>query len=58
MFHCDTDIKCYAAYATATVSVGYNMRLAVAVPVNKEENGVIFEISSEKGDAEIDMLPL
>ncbi|WP_418489656.1 pyruvoyl-dependent arginine decarboxylase [Frisingicoccus sp.] len=44
----------YAAYATATVSEGQEMSLAVAVavPSETEESGVIFETSSLDNDAE------
>ena len=44
----------YAAYATATVSEGQKMSLAVAVavPSDVRENGVIFETSSKDSNAE------
>ncbi len=44
----------YAAYATATVSEGQKMSLAVAVavPSDVRENGVIFETLSESEDVE------
>ena len=44
----------YAAYATATVSEGQEISLAVAVavPSDMRENGVIFETSSRDNNAE------
>jgi arginine decarboxylase len=44
----------YAAYATITVNVSETARTAVAValPENEDENGVIFEASSKLEDCE------
>ena len=47
----------YAAYSMDTVTIDQEMTLAVAVaiPRNEKENGVIFESSSDSDDAEIEV---
>lgn len=50
----------YAAYSMATVTIDQEMMLAVAVaiPQNEKENGVIFESSSDSDDAEIKVIEM
>lgn len=47
----------YAAYSTATVTVDQKVTVAVAVavPWNKKDSGVIFETTSDSSDVEIEI---